>query len=283
MSIDNTEVMDSYDDYDAEDTGVTQTAESREVDQVDQVAALLMGEDPGEISGKSNDKPWSSISVDESGKRDYTTNKVEDKSYLDAASNNQTAPDMMAPAQKIEHFENVAQSVQKAHRDLEERFRNGEISQTEAQSQFEYLQGMGAAAVMQHQAAQLEQMQNQQWLSEQQAAVRAKHGDIFDNPAKRDAYSKRMIEYLGGIGYSKEELSGIGAREYSAVLDMLRLQDRNNELEMQNKMLVKEKKERQRTLKQGQRDSSVGSRGKSGGLDAQIDEVSRILMTPRRG
>lgn len=287
MSIDNTEVMDSYDDYDAsyeaEDTGVTETAESREVDQVSAVADLLLGKDPGEVSSKSNDKPWSSVSVDETGKRDFDSNKVEDRSWREAADDNEPMPDMQSAGQRMQQLEQFGGNLQSQYADLEQKFANGEISQADFMYGRDYLQGQGAAAMIQYQSAQLEQMQSQQWMAEQVAQVREKHKDIFDDPVKKDAYSRRGVALLGKLGYSAAELQGIEAREFNFMLDHLRMEDRLNELELQNKMLIKEKKQRQQSLNQGRRDSSVGARGRSGGLDSQIDEVTRVLLNPRRG
>jgi hypothetical protein len=141
----------------------------------------------------------------------------------------------------------------------------------------QYLQGQAAGLMIQRQQAQIEQMQNQQWLQGEEAKVREKHADIFGDPQKRVVYSKKMVDYLGSIGYSGEELSEIGAREYNAVLDHIKVTEERDQLKIQVAKLKQERRNRNKSLKQGRRDIETGAgRSKKGGGDV-YDEVARIL------
>ena len=279
MSIDNTEVMDSFDDdfsddFDYDDSGSTETVNNRDhsVSEVDAVCDILLGGDGSGHKSKANDSGMRSRDVDQHGRVDYSAGlQPEEPAY----ARNQSAPDMQSAQARAAHYERESLKLQTQWADLEAMKQDLTPEQYEYQRNF--LQGQAAGAVIQHQQAQLEQMQNERWLAGEEAKVREKHADVFNDPQKREVYNKKMLDYLGGIGYSQEELEGIGAREYNAVLDHIKVTEERDQLKLQVAKLKQERRARNRSLKQGRADIERGAgRNKSGGRDV-YDEVARIL------
>ena len=263
--------LNEFDSGDVSNDNPTSTEHS--MSELDAVADLLMGGDGKGHRPKSNDSGFRSRDIDQHGKIDHSTNsrEQEEPSY----AGNQSAPDMQSAQARVDHYEAQGRAIQSKWEDLQAM--KGDLTPEQFNYQQQFLQGQAAAAVMQQQQAQIELMQNQQWLAGEEAKVREKHADIFNDPTKREMYGRKMVDYLGKIGYSREELSDMGAREYNAVLDMVKLQEERDALKLQVAKYKAEHRKRNQSLKQGRRDIETGAgRSKKGGGDV-YDEVARIL------
>jgi hypothetical protein len=256
-------------DFESEAPESTTDSISETRDTNDLVTSILMGEDaPAESKGG---KSFSTRDVDgDTGKPRYEGGEKEAPSY----AGNQSAPDMQSAQARINHFNNEGERIQRQWQELQEM--QSDLTPEQFAYQQQFLQGQAAATVMQQQQAQIELMNNQQWLAQQEAAVREKHADIFSDPQKREVYSRKMIDYLGSIGYSREELQDISAREYNAVLDHIKVTEERDQLKLQVAKLKQERRAHQGSLKKGRRDMQAGSRGSKGSGDV-YDEVARII------
>lgn len=244
------------------------------ISEVDAVTELLLtGETSGAHKPKANDTGMRSRDVDSHGKVDWSTNAkpAEEPSY----AGNQSAPDMESAQARINNVDAQSQQVMSEWEALQQM--QADLPPEVFAERQQFLQGQAAGLMIQRQQAVIEQMNDQQWLREQEAQVREKHADIFNDPQKRDLYGKKMTDYLGSIGYSREELNNIGAREYNAVLDHIKVTEERDRLKVENAKLKQAHRQRQQSLKQGRRDIETGAgRSKKGGGDV-YDEVARIL------
>lgn len=242
--------------------------------EIDAVTELLLtGETSGGHRPKARDSGMRSRDIDKHGNVDWSEgpSESEEPSY----AGNQSAPDMQSAQARVDHYEAQGRAIQRQWEELQQM--QGDLTPEQFNYQQQFLQGQAAAAVMQQQQAQIQLMQDQQWLAGQEAQVREKHADIFNDPQKRQIYSKKMIDYLGSIGYSQAELRDIGAREYNAVLDHIKVTEERDALKLQVAKYKQEHRKRNQSLKQGRRDIETGAgRSKKGGGDV-YDEVARIL------
>jgi hypothetical protein len=188
---------------------------------------------------------------------------------------NQSAPDVETTQGQIDHYTKKQQDIETAWGQLQE------MQADMPQEQFEqaklFLQGQAAGSMIALQNAQIQQMNEQSWLETQKAQVMQKHADIFGDDQKRAVYGRKMIDYLGSIGYSGAELQNIGAREYNAVLDHIKVTEERDRLKMENAVYKREAKQRAANINRGRRDSEVGAKGTKG-VEAQQDEIMKVLF-----
>ena len=270
------EFENDYDDFDAgfesEEQDTTNGLDDT-TDAVSAVSDILLGKDSP--SGSSREGRSINVTdVDASGKPDYATNSQE--SEAPAYDSNRSAPDGSTAA-RLEQHTGAMRQAEQAVADIQDRLRNGEINQRDAQQAMDYARGVWAGNQIRALEAQNEQMQEHQWLSNQVEAVRREHKDIWDDPAKKEHYQQAAIDYLGSIGYSRGELSEIGARELNAVLTMVKTQEENQKLKNENNRHRTQNRRRKQSQGKGRRDMQTGNR-RSSGSGAVHDEVARILM-----
>ena len=269
------------DNYDADiDTGMddfdstepTESVTERQGDATDAVAALLLGDDGALDSFERGDD----TSFNLGHIRDTESSPREAKQDAPAYMSNQSAPDLDGTKARIEHFGQQQQRVQQEIQRLEDM--KDTLDPAQYQQGRDYLAGQYAAALVQQQAAQIEDMKHANWLSQQEQAVVEQHGDIWNDPQKRDLYREKVVNYLGNeMGFSSEEMANIDARALNAALHHLKTRDELAMSKIELAKLKAEHKQRQRALKQGRRDSEVGARGTKGTAEQQ-DEVMRLLF-----
>jgi hypothetical protein len=279
----NTEINETFedysDDYATEAEGTTESVADRQGDATDAVAALLMGDESAldNLDGNSEGAFKMGHVRDTSSTRDDSRGQQAEPSY----AGNQSAPDMQSAQARVDHFTQAQVDIGSQWEQLQQM--QGDMTPEQFAYAQQHLQGQMAGATIALQNAKLEQMENQNWLSEQEAVARQRHQDIFADPQTKSLYDSKAIDALGKAGFSREELSEISGREYAFAMDYVKAVDERDQLKLQVAKLKQERRNHNQSMKKGRRDIEAGAgRSTKGGGDV-YDEVARVLMQPRRG
>jgi hypothetical protein len=269
-------------DYDTDiDTGVedfdttepTTSVSDRQGDATDAIAQMLVSGDTSHLDNFDGETEgaFKMGHVRDSDGTERAPKQAETPSY----HGNRSAPDVQNTQGQIEHFTAQNQAIAQEWQHLQEMQQDMPPEVFAERAQF--LQGKAAGSMIALQQAQLQFAEEQQWLAQQEALVREKHADVFNDPQQRQIYSKKMLEVLGEVGYSGEELMDIGGREFNFVLDHIKLKEAHDQLKMENAVYKREAKQRAANINRGRRDSEVGAKGTKG-VEAQQDEIMKVLF-----
>ena len=280
MELDSMDSFDSYDssdDYESFDPNTDRESPLDKTDStVDAVAALLTGDSSKADQMADSGSRGGRFSVRDDDTMSSTRDRAveETPAYL----SNQSAPDTMGTSERIEHYAQTGRNLEGQMQQLKESYSAGDITQQQFEYGQNYIQGQWAAATIQQQQAQLEQYQNQAWLTDQENRVRAQHADVWNDPPKRDHYRRQVVDYLGNeMGFSSDEMENMGAREINQALTHIKTREENQRMRLELAKFKQERRERNKALNQGRRDSEVGARSTKS-TSAQQDEIVRLLF-----
>lgn len=281
----NTEINDSYDDYDSDyDDGITEgfdesptaVATERTSDEVSAVADILLGGDGDGYQPKKNDSGTRTRDLDKHGNPDYGTEDKGDKSWQSKYKSNQRSY-ANDPSGQHQQAVNAQSQIMDAAKTLQERFDAGLVNSADYQAQMTQLSYNNQQAQIAQLTAERDAAAFASQMSQSHDYLMNKHPEWKKD---RAGTQRRAVEFAcEKFGFSVADFGGVtDPRLVDALVTLQKMDTDLKEANLKIKKYRSEHRKRNKSLKQGGRDSSLGARGNSRGLDSQVDEVTRILL-----